>query len=211
MEHLSDAGEFLEDRNTALAEEYRTSRRLSQLEEQNRLYNLLQKETAEEIVRLEKLVAELAGETSPDEEKIFLAKIILHGAYIKRRNNFIFLGEKEGLVPIGELGHCIRETLQNLELFGIQAEYLINFGKDLPLALLIEIYQVFHRIVEEVFDLITSLFLVISSHQGLIVMSLRLSGLPLLPALAIEGLTVQKEEEGDWILTYRKALGGELM
>lgn len=91
LERLSDAAEFLEGRNTALAEEYRSDLRLRQIEEQNRLCNLLQEQTAEEINRLERLITELAQETGAEEEKRLLSKMILLGAYIKRRNNFVFI------------------------------------------------------------------------------------------------------------------------
>lgn len=95
LERLSDAAEFLEGRNTALAEEYRSDLRLRQIEEQNRLCNLLQEQTAEEINRLERLITELAQETGAEEEKRLLSKMILLGAYIKRRNNFVFIIKKK--------------------------------------------------------------------------------------------------------------------
>jgi hypothetical protein len=61
-------------------------------------------------------------------------QIAVLGAYLKRRSNLIFLSEGQGGIPAAELSHCLRESLQNLTLFGITADQSCSLTGELSLA-----------------------------------------------------------------------------
>lgn len=203
LERLADTNEFLQGENTALAEEYKTKGRLSQLEEQNRLYNLMLYQTREQVESLESLVENFAQVRDKEKESYLLSKITLLGAYIKRRNNLVFLSENREALPVSELGHCLRESMQNLDLFGISCEYEIDFEGEMEFAVLTDLYDVFQKIVEEVLETLSFLFVTITKEKGLPLMIMRLSSQKALPDFDIACLIIEKEGEGEWCLNYK--------
>lgn len=203
LERLANTNEFLEGENTALAEEYKTKSRLSQLEEQNRLCNLMFCQTREQVESLEGLVESFAEVRDKEEESYLLSKITFLGAYIKRRNNLIFLSENQEALPVSELGHCLRESMQNLDLFGIPCEYEIDFEGEMEFTVLTDLYDVFQRIVEGALETLSFLFVTITKEDGLPLMIMRLSSQKALPDFNLACLTVERESEREWRLTYK--------
>ena len=119
LEELQDVKDSLEDNNALLRAEYTLKAREAHIAEQDRLYNIIQRETAPRI----KLLAELtdAFETMGDEaqRKQILGKMAVIGAYLKRRSNLIFLADKTPLFQEKELHLTFGESMDNLELCGI--------------------------------------------------------------------------------------------
>lgn len=208
-EKLEDANEYLEGRNATLAEEYRTNRRRRHLVEQNRLYDMMQKQTADKIARLSELVEQLAALEDGQGESWLLYQITVLGTYIKRRNNLIFLAEERRTLPVSELANCIRETMQSLELSGAFCEYQAVENGELPFADLMYLYDALETVIEKTFPALTDLFVAVTFENGQPVMRLRLSDLAALPDLGIENLSVQNEDEGEWLLICRPCEGGE--
>ena len=119
LEELQDVKDSLEDNNALLRAEYTLKAREAHIAEQDRLYNIIQRETAPRI----KLLAELtdAFETMGDEaqRKQILGKMAVIGAYLKRRSNLIFLADKTPLFQEKELHLALGVSMDNLGLCGI--------------------------------------------------------------------------------------------
>jgi hypothetical protein len=160
-------------------------------------------QTREQVESLESLVENFAQVRDKEKESYLLSKITLLGAYIKRRNNLVFLSENREALPVSELGHCLRESMQNLDLFGISCEYEIDFEGEMEFAVLTDLYDVFQKIVEEVLETLSFLFVTITKEKGLPLMIMRLSSQKALPDFDIACLIIEKEGEGEWCLNYK--------
>lgn len=211
MEELQDINEHLQGKNTTLQEEYATGRQRHHLTEQNRIYNKMQKQTRGQIHLLSRLVDRLERKTGAEEEKKILAKIALVSAYIKRRNNLLFLSEDNNAIPAAELEYCINESIRSLRLFDISGDYYFALKGTLPFYDMMHIYDVFEKVIEKAFDTLTSLYLYVASDDYGIIMTMRLSTCEDLSSLAIENLLAEAEDEGEWQLTFRIAKRGDLL
>ncbi len=152
MQELDEAKKDLESRNAVLAEAYNTERSLHRLEEQNRLYDSIQEKTKKQIEKLSRLVKDYRKAENHEERAEILRRIIVIGVYIKRRNNLIFISEQNDVIPARELELCFEETLNDLELAGIQCSCFINVGESIPALTVTEIYDFYEKVCEEIYD-----------------------------------------------------------
>lgn len=206
VERLNDTNEFLRGKNTTLAEKVKTDMLHRRLFEKNRLYNIMQMQTASKLHELEALVDRLDHISEQDEERDILARIAVLGAYIKRRNNLIFLAEDERALPTSELYYCIRESMQSLALFGTACEYRVDCDTSLPFSELMRLYDAFEDAIEDAMGKLSSAYVSVTEGAGFLAMSIRLAG----PERLSEHpeLTVSQEDDFDWLLSMRVPNGG---
>lgn len=150
-ERLRDIAEELNERNAFLRLEYERERRHKTVEEQNRLYNLLQSKTQSQIDQIDRLVDEYARAAFPEEKSRILAYILVLGSYIKRRKNFVLSVNSEA--PWELLDGALAESYRSLALLSIRGGHLVDCGQqsassDLPQ----EAYDFFEQVVERVMD-----------------------------------------------------------
>ncbi len=151
LEELSDINESLREKHMLALEELRTEREKDRLQEANRLYYSMQKETAPQLGRMQALAKILAICTDKEEERNVTGEMAMIGAYFKRRNNLFFLSESSGLdqnISSLELEYCIRESLQTLDLAGIKESYLLETDEEIKLIDIINIYDAFQKALE---------------------------------------------------------------
>ena len=86
-ESLYELREELRDRNQLLKLEYQKEKERKQAEEKNRLYDLMQKQTAEQFQQIAGYVDQLEQCTDRREYHRLLGKILIVGSYLKRRKN----------------------------------------------------------------------------------------------------------------------------
>ena len=206
VERLNDTNEFLRGKNTTLAEKVKTDMLHRRLFEKNRLYNIMQVQTASKLHELEALVDMLDQVSEQDEERDILSRIAVLGAYIKRRNNLIFLAEDERALPTSELYYCIRESMQSLALFGTACEYRVDCDTSLPFSELMRLYDAFEDAIEDAMGKLSSAYVSVTEGAGFLAMSIRLAG----PEHLCEHpeLTVSQEDDFDWLLRMRVPNGG---
>lgn len=206
VERLNDTNEFLRGKNTTLAEKVKTDMLHRRLFEKNRLYNIMQVQTASKLHELEALVDMLDQVSEQDEERDILSRIAVLGAYIKRRNNLIFLAEDERALPTSELYYCIRESMQSLALFGTACEYRVDCDTSLPFSELMRLYDAFEDAIEDAMGKLSSAYVSVTEGAGFLAMSIRLAG----PEHLCEHpeLTVSQEDDFDWLLSMRVPNGG---
>lgn len=109
--------EELKERNALLRYEYKRDARRCMIEEQNRLYDLLQSATqlADRIAVLTKDYQKLS-ETDPSEAQKRLSEIAVLCSYIKRRKHLTLLADRDYKVAVTELERAFSESLQTLKL-----------------------------------------------------------------------------------------------
>lgn len=103
QEELRDTGDILKEENAQKA-------RKLKLEEQTRLYDLIEQESAPQFARLDALLSELSATRSPEDAKRLLGRIAVIMTYIKRRSNLVFLAAQRARIDANELLLCLNES-----------------------------------------------------------------------------------------------------
>ena len=120
--------EELGERNDLLRYEYKREAKHRKVEEQNRLYDLLQSATQRQIDRISELTVEYRkkSKSDPERAKILLAEIAVLCSYIKRRKHLTLLTDRDYEVSVGELERAFSESLQTLKLLDVRSTLYID-------------------------------------------------------------------------------------
>lgn len=115
--------EELAERNEILRYEYKREAKQRKVEEQNRLYDLLQSATQSQIDRISTLTKEYqkATESNPEKAKTLLSEIAVLCSYIKRRKHLTLLTDRDYKVTVSELERAFSESLQTLKLLNVRS------------------------------------------------------------------------------------------
>ena len=210
LEELQDVKDSLEDNNALLRAEYTLKAREAHIAEQDRIYNIIQRETAPRI----KLLAELtdAFETMGDEaqRKQILGKMAVIGAYLKRRSNLIFLADKTPLFQEKELHLTFGESMDNLELCGITCGLLSELEGPVEARQLMKMYDLFEEIVERSIDTMTTITVWIGPADGALRITINTDSAADLSPLGSDSVSALRDEDGEWQLCMVLRAGGEL-
>ena len=210
LEELQDVKDSLEDNNALLRAEYTLKAREAHIAEQDRLYNIIQRETAPRI----KLLAELtdAFETMGDEaqRKQILGKMAVIGAYLKRRSNLIFLADKTPLFQEKELHLTFGESMDNLELCGITCGLLSELEGLVEARQLMKMYDLFEEIVERSIDTMSTITVWIGPADGALRITINTDSAADLSPLGSDSVSALRDEDGEWQLCMVLRAGGEL-
>ena len=209
LEELQDVKDSLEDNNALLRAEYTLKAREAHIAEQDRLYNIIQRETAPRI----KLLAELtdAFETMGDEaqRKQILGKMAVIGAYLKRRSNLIFLADKTPLFQEKELHLTFGESMDNLELCGITCGLLSELEGPVEARQLMKMYDLFEEIVERSIDTMSTITVWIGPADGALRITINTDSAADLSPLGSDSVSALRDEDGEWQLCMVLRAGGE--
>ncbi len=127
-EDSESLAEELRERNALLRYEYKREAKRRKVEEQNRLYDLLQAATQTQIDRISMLTKEYQEitEKDPVSAKKLLTWIAVLCSYIKRRKHLTLLTDRDGKVVVGELERAFSESLQTMKLLGVRSTLYID-------------------------------------------------------------------------------------
>ena len=140
-DELRDTGDVLEVENAQRA-------RWLKLTEENRLYDMMEAQTARQIAMLRDLLAELQKTEESDRARRLLGQVIIIGTYIKRRNNLIFVGEQRGAISVQELLLCLNESSENISVYGADCKTIIKGEGQLTVEQATQVYDLFEAVVE---------------------------------------------------------------
>ena len=119
MERLKENRTELAERNYLEQQNYEVERKINALREKKRLYDLLQRQLAPQIIRMDQLLTRYRA--APEEEKRqLLGQVAVLGAYLKRGANLMFLAQQHRYVPSAELRYALEESISSLELAGVE-------------------------------------------------------------------------------------------
>ena len=148
---LLDAGEDLKDRKALLEYEYKQEEAHKIIEEQNRLYDLLQDKTQKQFDEIERLTKKYEAAPIEDKRKI-LAEIVVLGSYIKRRKDFVLLVDKNQKLSADPLTNAFGESFRALSLLGVKGGYAVKVDRELDGNTLTDAYDFFEKVVENVLE-----------------------------------------------------------
>ena len=157
----------LRDVGDVLAAENAQHARLLKLTEENRLYDMMEAQTARQIAMLQERLTELKKTDDPARAERLLGQIIVIGTYIKRKNNLIFVGVQRGSISVQELRLCLNESAENLCLYGAECSALIKGDGQLSIEQATAAYSLFEAVVEAELESLRSLLVSIEVGDAL--------------------------------------------
>lgn len=157
LEELSQLREELKDANTVSMKNYQMNKQIRALAEKNRLQDEINQQTAHQIVLLNGWLKEFMETEDETAKRELLCRIVVVGAYLKRRHNLILVNEQEGIIREEELDLSIQEMIKNLRLAGIDCACAVNTGRDIPSDAAMKLLDFYESIVEFAFDGLESL------------------------------------------------------
>lgn len=155
IERLRITQDELRDTGNVLLEENRQHARWLRVTEENRLYDIVERETRRQTELLYELIRRIRETESLDEARRLLSMIVVIGTYVKRRSNLIFVSSRDGAVEAGELALCLNESVSSLQLYGASCSVRTEIENDMAPAEAYAIYDVFEAAVEECLGMLT--------------------------------------------------------
>ena len=210
MDELRENQEQIKHANDVERENYNTRRLISQLREKNRLYDLLQEQTAKQNALLSSILDTYYQADDEEKRKKLLAKAAVFGAYIKRKGNLVFLREQNEFLPAAELSFCLNESMQNLELMGVKCELTLTLEGMIAAAAVSRIYDMFQAVVEAALERLAGIWVHVSERAGDVVAHIEVVCSADLSTLELCGVMAVHEDDGTWSLTLRLPKGGEV-
>lgn len=141
LEDLEAIREELQDANTVSMQNYQMDKRIRTLAEHNRLYDELHRQTARQINLLNDWLTKLSATDSAEEKRALLHRIVVVGAYLKRRNNLILVSEQDGVIKAGELELSVREMMKNLQIVGVNCAASVQFEQEIPSNIMMRLFD----------------------------------------------------------------------
>ena len=138
----------LRDTGDVLAAENAQRARWLKLTEENRLYDMMEAQTARQIAMLRDLLAELQKTEDSGRARHLLGQVIIIGTYIKRRSNLIFVGVQRGAISVQELRLCLNESSENISVYGADCKTIIKGEGQLTVEQATQVYDLFEAVVE---------------------------------------------------------------
>jgi hypothetical protein len=152
LDELKELRNELEGSNAVSMQNYRVNKKIRALAEKNRLHDELYRQTARQIDLLNDWLKKLTATDEPKEKRELLRRIVVVGAYLKRRNNLVLVNEQDGIIKEEELSLSLKEMMKNLQLAGVNCASSVQFEKDLPADVAMKLFDFYEYVVENAFD-----------------------------------------------------------
>ena len=208
LEKLEENRKTIAESNDVEQENYKTKVKINTVREKNRLYDRLQAQTAHQIELLDQLLTQYEAEPDSENRRSLLAKAAVIGAYIKRRGNLMFIGEKSNVTDTAELSACLDESFANLELMGVECAIDIPGKNSIYTRDAIRVYDFFEAVTGAAMDDLRFVWLKARSLEDAVIFNLQAESKADLSALSALADTCAFEE-GVWRFSLRIGKAGE--
>ena len=152
LEDLTVLREELKDSNAVSMQNYQMNKQIRVLAEKNRLHDELHRQTARQIDLLNEWLIKLDETDNTEEKKEIIRRIVVVGAYLKRRNNLILVSEQDGKIKEEELSLSIEEMMKNLRIAGVSCAASVQFENDIPANVAMRLFDFYEYVVERAID-----------------------------------------------------------
>lgn len=208
LQKLEENRKTISESNDVEQENYKTKVKINTVREKNRLYDRLQVQTAHQIELLDQLLTQYETEGGPEIRRSLLAKAAVIGAYIKRRGNLMFIGEKSDVTDTAELSACLEESFANLELMGVECAIDIPGKNSIYTRDAIRVYDYFEAVTEEAMNDLRFVWLKARGLEDAVIFNLQAESKTELSSLSALADTCAFEE-GVWRFSLRIGKAGE--
>ena len=202
---IREQQEELTARNRLLQKTYEKEAERRKTEEQNRLLNMIQNQTAGQLELLSQLMDELEWTESRERYDLLLGKIVVIGTYLKRRKNLVLTQYTSdgNVLTMEDLRQSLAESCDSLKLCRIRAAYYVENG-DIQLNAedILKCYDTFEWLAERLSDVMQSMFYRVSQIDDDLRISVHIASEADLCGLMSErpDLKVQQEDEKEWFV-----------
>mgnify|MGYP006909030215 FL=1 len=202
---IREQQEELTARNRLLQKTYEKEAERRKTEEQNRLLNMIQNQTARQLELLSQLMDELERTESRERYDLLLGKIVVIGTYLKRRKNLVLTQYTSdgNVLTMEDLRQSLAESCDSLKLCRIRAAYYVENG-DIQLNAedILKCYDTFEWLAERLSDVMQSMFYRVSQIDDDLRISVHIASEADLCGLMSErpDLKVQQEDEKEWFV-----------
>lgn len=207
LDELSDTNDYLSDENNLIREEYALKVKEAHIAEQDRLYDLIQKQTEGQIKLLTELTDRFDASESESEKCRLLGKMVVIGAYLKRKSNLILLADKEPELDAGEIDLTFKESLDNMELYGITCGFRSDIGGHIPAECVMKMYDLFEKIVEYALDKMQAITVLITRVSAGYQMTVNTDADMDFDRVSSDFTEISRDEDGKWQI--KVLVGGE--
>ena len=212
---IREQQEELTARNRLLQKAYQKEAERRKTEEQNRLLNMIQNQTAGQLELLSQFMNELERTESKEQYDRILGKIVVVGTYLKRRKNLVLTqyASDGNLLTMEDLRQSLAESCDSLKLCRIRAAYYVeNVDVQMNADDILKCYDTFEWLVERLLDIMQSVFYRVSQIDDALRISVHIVSEVDLRGVMSERpeLKVQQEDENEWFIScivFRK-IGG---
>ena len=212
---IREQQEELTARNRLLQKAYQKEAERRKTEEQNRLLNMIQNQTAGQLELLSQFMDELERTESREQYDRILGKIVVVGTYLKRRKNLVLTqyASDGNLLTMEDLRQSLAESCDSLKLCRIRAAYYVeNVDVRLNADDILKCYDIFEWLVERLVDTMQSVFYRVSQIDDALRVSVHIVSEADLRGFISERpeLKVQQEDENEWFIScivFRKRGG----
>ena len=194
----------LRDTGDVLAAENAQRARWLKLTEENRLYDMMEAQTARQIAMLRDLLSELQKTEDPDRARHLIGQVIIIGTYIKRRSNLIFVGVQRGAISAQELRLCLNESSENISVYGADCKAIVKGEDQLTVEQATQVYDLFEAVVEAELESLRALLISIEIGKRVEV-AISVSAAEPLRGLhtRFPGLEWEQDEDGLQYVTWK--------
>ena len=199
----------LRDTGDVLKAESEQRARWLRLTEQNRLYDLIEQQTACQMQLLDRLLGELRNAENLERAKRILGQIVVIGTYIKRRSNLIFVSGQRQTVAAEELRLCLSESISNLRLYGVECQANLELKGQLRQETAYMVYDLFEAIVEATLPELSSLLFYAGAQDDAVSVRIGVLGGEENAELQKRFPRLSQETDEDGIRYYSYTLEGE--
>ena len=212
---IREQQEELTARNRLLQKAYQKEAERRKTEEQNRLLNMIQNQTAGQLELLSQFMDELERTESREQYDRILGKIVVVGTYLKRRKNLVLTqyASDGNLLTMEDLRQSLAESCDSLKLCRIRAAYYVeNVDVQMNADDILKCYDTFEWLVERLLDTMQSVFYRVSQIDDALRISVHIVSEADLRGFMSERpeLKVQQEDENEWFIrciVFRKRGG----
>lgn len=208
LDDLKEIQEELEGANAILAAEYALKVRKTHIEEQDRLFDVIQQETLGQIDLLARLIEEFESSETESQRLSLLGKMAVIGAYLKRRNNLIFLADKKTMINVRELKLTFGESMDNLELCGVECGFVNKLEDTVETVAVAAMYDFFEMIVERSLGVMSALTVAIDSRENGLIITVNTDSSADFSDILTDNVNAVRDDDGEWQLTM--CLNGEV-
>ena len=203
---IREQQEELTTRNRLLQKTYQKEAERRKAEEQNRLLNMIQNQTAGQLELLSQFMDDLERTESREQYDWILGKIVVVGTYLKRRKNLVLTQytSDRNLLTMEDLRQSLAESCDILKLCRIRAAYYVEKGNvQLNAEDILKCYDTFEWLVERLSDVMQSVFYRVSQIDDALRISVHIVSETDLGVLMSERpeLKVQQEDENEWFVS----------
>lgn len=166
----------LRDVGDVLKSESEQKARWLRITEQNRLYDLIERQTSYQMRLLDQLLGQLRNAENITEAKDILGQIVVIGTYIKRRSNLMFASSQRRTIAVEELQLCLNESISNLRLYGVKCQANLELEGRLPQETAYVVYDLFEAVAESTLSERASLLFYAGAQDGSIAVRIGVLG-----------------------------------